>query len=148
MRILFVDDDDIRTKPLREALTVLKGYHVEHIQTPHGAVEMFNKDPRRFKAVIVDIMLPHYEIPEYKEFAIAKYDITNNDGMYTGLEVLRQLRNIIHEKKVDVPLIVLTCIQDIEKYLNELKLNVSKILLKPIFLADFVREVSDVVSAQ
>jgi len=147
MKILFIDDDDIRTKPLREGLVGLGGYEVVFIRTPELAVEKFEENPGDFQAIVVDIMLPHYDIPEYRDFTIPKYFSNNYDGMFTGLRILLQFRGIMKEKKIEIPLIVLTCIGDIEKYLNELSLKVNKILLKPISLTDFLVEIKNVLSA-
>lgn len=147
MDILFIDDDIIRTEPLRESLKVLGGFDVLHFRTPYEGVEKFKENPESFHAVIVDIMLPHYNMPEYRDFSIPRYFSNNIDGMFTGLKVLIQFREIMNEKNIKIPLIVLTCIEDIYKYLNELNLKVDRILIKPIFLADFIREVKDVVQS-
>lgn len=145
MSILFIDDDDIRTRPLRENLIVFGGFDVVFVQTPDGAVKKFDENPGGFQAVVVDIMMQHYNISEYRDFTIPKYFSSNSDGMYTGLLVLQQLQKIMDDKNLKVPVIVLSCIEDIAKYLSELNLKVDRILLKPIFLGEFMKEVKNVV---
>lgn len=148
MKILFVDDDDFRTKPLRDELTDFAQYEIVLVKTPKEAVEKFKEFFYTFDAVIVDIMLPHCDIPDYKNFTIPRYFASNNEGIYTGLKVLVQFYDIMQHNNRYVPVIVLTCIGDIKKYLDELNIKVNATLLKPILPADFRKEVRNVFVSQ
>ena len=93
MRILFIDDDDVRTKAIREGLEVLGGYEVVFIRVPNIGVETFKKDPNSFSVVVVDIMLPHYEIPEYRDFKLENFKF-HGDGFKCFLHGHRQGKQI------------------------------------------------------
>ncbi|MCX6827753.1 MAG: hypothetical protein NT002_00475 [candidate division Zixibacteria bacterium] len=144
MNILFIDDDDIRTAPLREGLPSMGDYSVTHIRNPIESIEIFGTDPKQFQLIVVDIMMPHYAAPEYRDFSIPKYFQDNNDGIYTGLKVLMQLEAIMIQWSISIPIIVLTHIPDVNKYITELVASgallkrPSAVLIKPVFIKDFV----------
>ncbi|GEM_PF-6941572 len=147
MSILFVDDDELRTLPLREGLVQVGGFEVSFTASPIEAVKEFEENFSKYEMTIVDIMMPHYDEAEYKEFALAGHFPNNYDGWYTGLKVIEKLLRVCSSRNMSTPIVVLTCVEDVEKYLDAMKLKVARVLHKPIYLSDFLREVRDVIKS-
>lgn len=153
MKVLFIDDDDIRTKPLRQGLALLGGYSVNFVLTPQDAVKIFEDDSNPIDAVIVDIMMPHYDINDFRDFSIPGKFSNNQDGMYTGLQLICIFQQIMKTRNRKTPIIILTCIDEIDEYLKSL-LSDGRLLympdavfIKPIFLAEFVTEVDNAITS-
>ncbi len=143
MNILFVDDDELRTRPLRVSLNSIDHHEVIFIQNPEEAKKEFEKRCKDIDLAIVDIMLPHYGVPAYRDFSIPKYFPSNHDGMFTGLKLAVELTEIMKRQKHIIPLIILSCIYNIELYNKEIALKPTSILVKPILLANFLEEVKN-----
>lgn len=146
MRILFIDDDELRTRALREGLELFGGHQIVHEKSPNGGVERFQAEINRFDLVILDIMLPHYNIAEYRKFAVAKYFTDNENAMYTGLLVFQKLFNLMRNRQVHVPIVVLTYVKEVDRMLDELNLQPLKLVYKPVKLKVFVKEIQDAMT--
>ncbi|MCP4568218.1 MAG: response regulator transcription factor [FCB group bacterium] len=144
MNILFIDDDELRTRPLNDALKHA-GHSVTFEQIPLNGKRLFEENPDKFDVIVIDIMMPHHDIPAYRDFAIPKFFPSNHDGMFTGLKLYSELEAIKIANNLDTYVIILTCVSDIEKYTKAIDLTPSKILFKPIYIDDFIREVGDVI---
>ena len=145
MKILFIDDDDLRTSALREGL-MLEGYDVKYVQTPHEAVKEVKKYANQYKLIIIDIMLPHYNKPIYKEFSIPKYFPDNHTGIYTGIMLFKEIEEILNERQLKIPVVILTAFDNVDKYFDDLQLYPTKYLYKPIDLDNFINEVNIVTN--
>lgn len=145
MYVLFIDDDNARTKSLREGMEVLGNYEIDFAADPMTALDLYRKNSGKYKAVIIDIMMPHYGIAEYTEFRINGFFDSNGDGMYTGLRLIMQIKDIMKENETYIPIIVLTCLRDIEEMLHAINVEVVGIIYKPVMLAPFVARVTEIV---
>ncbi|MCP4583218.1 MAG: response regulator transcription factor [candidate division Zixibacteria bacterium] len=143
MKVLFIDDDELRTRPLRQGLKEFCQFEVTYVRSPLEAIEKFRNQPDSFRAIVIDIMIPHLDIPEYKEFAIPEYFNNNYDGFYTGLKIYLNLQDLMNTNEISIPVIILTAIEDIKKYIDALTLKPAKIIIKPVYLTKFIEEIND-----
>ena len=145
MKLLFIDDDDLRTRSLREGLESIGGFDVEFIQEIDEALEFFKENIKAIDVVTLDIMMPHKDIPEYKKFVIKKYFSNNKDGTFTGLKLMEQIHEIMENEKLKIPFIILSVVPRIELYVKELSAKPAKFLKKPIGPRKLTEEVNDVL---
>jgi len=146
--ILFLDDENIRTKPLRYALEDTGDYEVDYFRAPHEALKAFESDPKRYSLLIIDIMMPNFGIKELADFEIPEIQESNEGGMITGLAVLVKLREIMKNADYVIPIIILTAREDIEKHLKYLKIQPDKIIYRPVYYNDFIVGIKEVMRKQ
>ena len=150
MAILFADDDDFMTKPIREKLQVFESHEIVYAKEPVKALDEFASNPSRFEAIVLDIMMPHCDVDEYKGFSIPRYFPSNPRGRYTGLKLLLQIREITGkgEEPTETPIIILTAVnrKDIENYLKELNVEVDAVVNKPVLPTEFAEILKGVIS--
>ena len=137
MKILFVDDDEPRTRALREGLAGFGEYEVVHVRTPQAAITAFASDDS-WSGIVLDIMLPHYDLPEYRDFVVPGVAADNRLAFYTGLRVLQRCDQIMTERGKPCPVIILTHVQHIEQALRALGLSVAELVFKPVSLGEFL----------
>jgi two-component system OmpR family response regulator len=102
MRLLIVEDDERAARQLADDLEEL-GH--ETLLAPDGRVALSYATDRKFDAVLLDVMLPHVD----------------------GVGVAKLLR----DRKVDVPIIMLTALGDLEQRLAGLEAGADDYLIKP-----------------
>ena len=111
MKILFIDDDVLRTKSIREALEVIGKHQIFFQRTAQEAEEYFINNINQIDLIILDIMMPHEDMPKYKEFTIKGKTPNNFNGLTTGLSLLQSLLDTMKKNKRSVPVIVLTALK-------------------------------------
>jgi len=136
MQILFIDDDYKWSEPLRDGLAVLFDIDIDYKQTAHEAIAIFEENISLYKAIILDLWLPHYNIDRYQDFSHAGCCQNNEDGKYTGFVLLQELKTIMKAQHIEIPVILLTVLDESEVMtcLKSLNINVAKILKKPVGL--------------
>ena len=102
MRLLIVEDDERAARQLADDLEEL-GH--ETLLASDGRVALSYATDRKFDAVLLDVMLPHVD----------------------GVGVAKLLR----DRKVDVPIIMLTALGDLEQRLAGLEAGADDYLIKP-----------------
>ncbi len=121
-RLLFIDDEESTLKMMSTMLTKL-GFSVKVFSSPRRALEVFRQDPAAFDLLITDLTMPEMN----------------------GIELISAL----HEIREDLPVILLTGYgKEIENNLSLARYGISKLLKKPVKMAQLTREINEVISAQ
>jgi CheY-like chemotaxis protein len=115
-RILVVDDENI----FRETLSVMleqSGYRVSTAKDGEEALAMLDRITPDL--ILLDVHMPHLD----------------------GIAFLRQLRS--HPKRKNVPVILLTCIEDLDRVLRMEDIGIKEYILKSAFsLEDVLSKIS------
>ncbi len=120
-RLLFIDDEESTLKMMSTMLTKL-GFRVKVFSSPRLALEVFRQEPAAFDLLITDLTMPEMN----------------------GIELISAL----HEIREDLPVILLTGYgKEIENNLSLARYGISKLLKKPVKMAQLTREINEVISA-
>ena len=121
-RLLFIDDEASTLKMMSTMLTKL-GFSVKVFSSPRLALEVFRQDPAAFDLVITDLTMPEMN----------------------GIELITAL----HEIREDLPVILMTGYgKEIENNFSLGRYGISRLLKKPVKMAQLTREINEVISAQ
>ena len=131
-KILWIEDDYILLKPLIEQLK-RSGYIFDYAKDKKEAIKLLNRS--KYDLIILDIILPEGEYVDYRE-----------PELYVGLSLLEY---IVKDLKIDVPIIVISVINDQKIRSEALKLGVKTYLnkgsIKPSELKTLVNNMIEVV---
>jgi DNA-binding response OmpR family regulator len=123
-KILWIEDDSDIIFGLMRPLTE-RGYKIHTIYSQREYFETKDKILSSFDLIVLDILLPegHGKAPEEK---------------YTGLGILQHLRE---QRKLDIPVVVLTAVSNPD-VINKLReLGVKTIMKKPTLPSELEEEV-------
>jgi len=127
IRILWIEDDADIIYGVMEPL-IRKGHIIDTVKSMKEYLEKTDELLKGYDLIVLDILLPEGfgEKPKVR---------------YTGLYILKHIRK---ERKMDLPVIILSVVRD-KRLLDELKnLNVEKILDKPILPSKLADEIEGV----
>ncbi|NTW82660.1 MAG: PAS domain S-box protein [Chlorobiaceae bacterium] len=120
-RLLIIDDETTTLKMMSAMLTKL-GFSVKVFNSSRQAVEIFRHDPAAFDLVITDLTMPELN----------------------GIE----LASAIHEIRGDLPVILMTGYgKEIDNSNSLCRYGISRLLRKPVKLAQLTSAINDVISA-
>jgi PAS domain S-box-containing protein len=119
-RVLFVDDELAAGEVMRVMMNHL-GFDIHALNSPVEALEEFRKNPDAFDLVITDLTMPDF----------------------TGIDLAR----IMHEKKTDLPIILMTGYgKDIENASTLRQYGIRKLVKKPVRLSQLAQTIKEVMS--
>jgi two-component system cell cycle response regulator len=104
-RVLLVEDNEIDARIIMRSIQN-ESLHVQVVQSGRLALEHIEKNP--VDAVLLDILLPDID----------------------GFEICRRIKKM--ERGQDLPIIVITCLDDLESRLTGISLGTDDFLVKPI----------------
>ena len=120
-RLLFIDDEETTLKMMSTMLTKL-GFSVKVFSSPRLALEVFRQEPAAFDLVITDLTMPEMN----------------------GIELVSAL----HEIREDLPVILMTGYgKEIENNSSLGRYGISKLLKKPVKMAQLTRDINEIISA-
>lgn len=120
-QLLFIDDEESTLKMMSALLTQL-GFRVKVFSSPLKALEVFRQEPAAFDLVITDLTMPEMN----------------------GIELVSAL----HEIREDLPVILMTGYgKEIENNASLARYGISRLLKKPVKIAQLSREINEVISA-
>ena len=106
MRILWIDDDEWKSLPLKETLE-LHGHEIRFCPDCEEGYKELQKNPENYDVLMLDVMMPPSSMFENKD---------NNSGDITGLLFYKHIRNSLKE----LPILIYTVVRDVallNKYL-------------------------------
>ncbi len=119
--LLFIDDEEATLKMMSTMLTKL-GFSVKVFTSPRLALEVFRQEPAAFDLVITDLTMPEMN----------------------GIELVSAL----HEIRENLPVILMTGYgKEIENNFSLGRYGISKLLKKPVKMAQLTREINEVILA-
>jgi DNA-binding response OmpR family regulator len=107
MKILWIDDDEWRSKPLKDSLE-LYDWEINFYSDYEKSYNDFEKIHAFYQAVIIDIMMPPGKMFKNEN---------DNVGTITGLLLYKKIRNLNKE----IPILMYTVLRDkalLNKYIN------------------------------
>ena len=120
-RMLFIDDEKTTLKMMSAMLAKL-GFSVEVSDSPREALEIFHNAPDAFDLVITDLTMPEMN----------------------GIE----LASALHEIRPELPVILMTGYgKDIENSATLCRYGISRLLRKPVKLAQMTSAIDEVISS-
>ena len=137
MSDVLCDDDELRTRPFRDALEVFEGLKVDFVRSPLAAINMIRRS-KEYRCIVLDIMLPHQDSDQYKSICIGGELIDNSEAKLTGIAVLQQIESLLGGR---VPIIVLTCRRDTGSAVERATSSGAIVVNKDIGLGDWIEVV-------
>ncbi|MFC1852421.1 response regulator [candidate division CSSED10-310 bacterium] len=131
--ILFIDDQALLTKPIRDILIDIGGYNVLYAMSYDEAQITIKLNIDKIKLVLIDIMMPAEEgHPPDDKF-----------GLSTGLRLGQWVKQLLP----DVPIFALTVRDDIST--DELKTaGIEEIFVKPVNPQELLTKIEEYLGSQ
>ncbi|WP_456458390.1 response regulator transcription factor [Nitratifractor sp.] len=118
--VLLIEDDPQMRRLICDYLTEF-GYDVEAFEDPREALDRFDRNPRAFDVVILDLMLPHMD----------------------GFDVCKKIK-----ERHDVPIIISSARGDIGNKIHGFELGVDDYLAKPYEPRELILRIEAVLRRQ
>lgn len=110
MKILFIEDDVNRNRPLAQYLEDYKKWEVIWTTTPKSSLEELKKR-QGIDVILLDIMMPADDSVDIEK---------SEEGMSTGILLIEEIQKIAHKK---IPIVVLSARKDLQWLVDQKKVN-------------------------
>jgi two-component system, cell cycle sensor histidine kinase and response regulator CckA len=119
---LLIIDDEVSTLKMMSTMLTKLGFRVKIFSSPRQALEVFRHEPTAFDLVITDLTMPEMN----------------------GIELVSAL----HEIRKNLPIILMTGYgKEVENNASLARYGISRLLKKPVKIAQLTREIHEVLSA-